>query len=116
VRYHRRRSSPRSDSFEIPSKGLSGGQLAEVVASFERHSSEADQLADSAASDAARVAAHASETQRLAEEHGKEAEAKTRIAALEGNLQEISKAWTIGGAPTGIAPLHPSEMATWRSG
>lgn len=97
------------------SKGLSGGQLAEVVASFERHSSEADQLADSAASDAERVAAHASETQRLAEEHGKEAEAKTRIAAFEGSLQEISKAWTIGWAPTGIAPLHPSEMATWRS-
>ena len=56
------------------SASLLGGRLAEVVASFERNSSEADQLADSAASDAKRVAAYAAETHRLAEERRKEDE------------------------------------------
>jgi uncharacterized protein YhaN len=97
------------------SEALTGDRLVEIVASFERHSSEADKLADSAASDAVRVAAYAVETNRLAEESRKEAEAKTRIAALESSLLELSKAWTAGWAPTGIATLHPSEMAAWRS-
>jgi chromosome segregation protein len=47
------------------SEALAGDQLAEAVASFERHIQEADQLADSAASDAKRVAVHVVETRRF---------------------------------------------------
>jgi uncharacterized protein YhaN len=97
------------------SKPLTGGRLAEVVASFERHSSESDQLADSAATDAERVATYAVESRRLVEECRKQAEAKNRIAAFEGRQQEMLNAWIAAWAPTGIAPRHPSEMAGWRS-
>jgi len=96
------------------SKPLTGGRLAEVVASFERHSSESDQLADSAAADAERVATHAVESRRLVEECRKQAEAKNRIATSEGRQQEMLNAWIAAWAPTGIAPRHPSEMAGWR--
>jgi hypothetical protein len=57
------------------SEALAGSQLVESVANFERNSSEADQLADSASSDAKRVAAHAVESRRLMEERGKKAAA-----------------------------------------
>jgi uncharacterized protein YhaN len=97
------------------SASLLGGRLAEVVASFERNSSEADQLADSAASDAKRVAAYAAETHRLVEERRKEADARKRVAGLQNSQQELLKSWIAVWERTGICPLHPSEMASWRS-
>lgn len=96
-------------------EALAGVALAEGVASFERHSSEADRLADSAASDAERVAAHAVESRRLAEERGKKTEAKNRLTALEASRQEMLEAWTAAWAPAGIVPLPPAEMAAWLS-
>jgi uncharacterized protein YhaN len=97
------------------SEALAGGKLAEAVASFERHSLEADQLADTAGSDAKRVAAHAVETRRLIEERGKRSAATDRIIALEGKQQELRRSWTAVWGPSGLAPLHPSEMTSWRS-
>jgi hypothetical protein len=97
-------------SLEAPA----GSQLAELVSLFERYSSEADQLADHAVSDAKRVAAHAVQTRRLEEERSKEAGAKKRIALLEDRQHEILKAWTAAWDDTGIAPSHSSEMASWR--
>jgi chromosome segregation protein len=97
------------------SERLAGERLTEVVACFERYSSEADQLADHALSDAERVAAHAVQTRRLEEEGRKEVEAKDRIAVLENKRQEILTLWTAAWVPTGIEPLHPSEMISWRS-
>jgi uncharacterized protein YhaN len=96
------------------SQALSVGRLAEVVASFERYSSEADQLADQAASDAKRVAAHAVETRRLSDERAKEADIKNRLTVLEKEHQEVLSSWTAAWKPAGIAPLHPSEMVSWR--
>ena len=97
------------------SEALTGGQLVEAVASFERRSLEADQLADSAGSDAKRVAAHAVETHRLTEERGKKAAATDHIIALEGGQQDLWRSWTAVWGPSGLAPLHPSEMTSWRS-
>ena len=94
---------------------LSGAPLAEGVSSFERYSVDADQLADSAASDATRVAAHAVESRRLVEERGKESEASNRVATLEAEHLKMSEAWTATWAPAGIAPLPPAEMAVWLS-
>jgi hypothetical protein len=97
------------------SEALGGSQLVESVANFERNSSEADQLADSASSDAKRVAAHAVESRRLMEERGKKAAATDRIVALERRQQDLWRSWGAVWEPSGVAPLHPFEMASWRS-
>jgi uncharacterized protein YhaN len=97
------------------SEALVGSQLVESVASFERHSLDADQLADGASSDAKRVAAHAVENRRLTEERSKKAAATDRIVALERRQQDLWRAWIAVWEPSGVAPLHPSEMAGWRS-
>jgi hypothetical protein len=89
--------------------------LVEVVTSFERHSFEADQLADSACSDAARVATHAVETRQLTEERGKQTEAGNRIAASESAQRTMLGSWTAVWEPAGLAPLNPSKMTNWRS-
>jgi uncharacterized protein YhaN len=96
-------------------EALAGVSLTECVASFESHSLEADRLADSAASDAKRVAAHAVESRRLVEECVKETEAKNRLTALEASRQEMLETWTAAWAPAGIVPLPPTEMAPWLS-
>jgi uncharacterized protein YhaN len=97
------------------SKALAGSQLVESVANFERHSLEADQLADSASSDAKRVAAHAVETRRLTEERAKKAAAVDWIVALERRQQNLWRSWVAVWEPSGVASLHPSEMTSWRS-
>jgi uncharacterized protein YhaN len=97
------------------SEALAGSQLVESVANFERNSSEADQLADSASSDAKRVAAHAVESRRLTEERSKKAAATDRIVALERRQQDLWRSWVAVWEPSGVSPLHPSEMASWRS-
>src|SRR6202050_4368028 len=66
-------------------------------------------------SDAKRVAAHAVETRQLIEERGKKSAATDRIIALEGKQQELRRSWTAVWGPSGLAPLHPSEMTSWRS-
>ena len=97
------------------SDALSGRQLVEVVTSFERHSLAADQLADSACSDAERVAAHAVETRRLGEERRKQTDAGNRIAALASAQQNMLGSWSAIWEPACLTPLNPSEMMSWRS-
>jgi uncharacterized protein YhaN len=97
------------------SKALAGAQLVEAVVGFERHSLEADQLADSAGSDANRVAAHAVETRRLTEERGKKVAVTDRIVALESRQQDLWRSWIAVWDSSGMAPLRPSEMTSWRS-
>lgn len=94
---------------------LAGASLTETIVTFEQHSAEADRLADSAASDAERVAAHAAETHRLAEEQRAEADAKGRVEALEEQRRVALEAWRAAWAPAGITPLPPTEMAVWLS-
>ena len=97
------------------SQASGGGELASVVADFERYSAEADQLADRAASDARRVAAYAGEARRLTEGESKAAEARSELAALEEDRHKTLTAWAVVWAPTGLTPLHPSEMMSWRA-
>ena len=103
------------DSMVGTAEPLTGGPLTEAILTFERHSTEADRLADSAASDAERVAAHAAENRRLEEERRKKTDAKGRVDALEGERRVALEAWRTAWAPTGITPLPPAEMAVWLS-
>ena len=97
-------------------EALQEGQLFERIASFERDSLEADQLADSASSDAERVAAYSVESRRLSEGHAKQTEAKSRVIASENRQQEMQKSWAALWGFTGLASsLHPSDMISWRS-
>ena len=94
---------------------LVGARLTETILTFEQHSAEADRLADAAASDAERVAAHAAESRRLAEEQRKETDAKNRVDALEEERREALKTWRTAWALAKITPLPPAEMAVWLS-
>ena len=94
---------------------LVGASLTETILTFEQHGAEADRLADAAASDAERVAAHAAESRRLAEEQRKEIDAKNRVEALEGERRAASETWRTAWAPAKITPLPPAEMAVWLS-
>jgi hypothetical protein len=92
---------------------LTGLPLAERVSSFERNTTEADRLADSATSDATRIAAHAVETRRLAEERTRASAAQKQLSALDYKHTEVLKSWEAIWSPAGIAPLLPTEMAGW---
>jgi chromosome segregation protein len=92
---------------------LAGASLVEAITDFERHSSEADGLADDAANDAGRVAAHSTETGRLAEERRKHGAAQDQLLDLEAKKQELTDAWTMVWAPARIVPLPPAEMSGW---
>lgn len=92
---------------------LAGASLVEAITDFERHSSEADGLADDAANDAERVAAHSAETGRLVEERRKHGTAQDQLLALEAKKQELTDAWTMVWAPARIVPLPPAEMSGW---
>ena len=94
-------------------EALTGAALPEVVTDFERHSLEADRLADDATGDAGRVAAHNADTALLAEERRKQGSAKEQLLGAETHHNEIAEAWTAIWAPAGIVPLPPSEMNAW---
>jgi uncharacterized protein YhaN len=94
---------------------LAGAPLTETILTFEQHSVEADRLADSAASDAERVATHAAESRRLAEEQRKETQSKDRVDALEEERRQALETWRTAWASAGITPLPPAEMAVWQS-
>jgi uncharacterized protein YhaN len=92
---------------------LTGSALPEVVADFERHTSEADRLADDAAGDAGRVAAHKADTALLAEEGRKKESAREQQTDAESRLKETTESWTSIWTPAGITPLSPAEMTAW---
>jgi uncharacterized protein YhaN len=94
-------------------EALTGAALPEVVTNFERHSLEADRLADDATGDAGRVAAHNADTALLAEERRKQGSAKEQLLGAETRHKEIAEAWTAIWAPAGVVPLPPSEMNAW---
>jgi uncharacterized protein YhaN len=94
---------------------LVGARLTETILTFEQHRAEADRLADAAASDAERVAIHAAESRRLAEEQRKETDSKNRLASLEEERREALETWRTAWAPAKITPLPPAEMAVWLS-
>ncbi|MDP4004889.1 YhaN family protein [Methylobacterium sp. NEAU K] len=86
--------------------------LAEIAA-YERALLEADRLADERATDAARVAAHAADLERLAAEEAAVAAAEAILAGLAGEIAEGEAAWREAWQPAGIVPGPPAEMAAW---
>lgn len=101
------------DSLIGKSASLSGAALTDTILSFERHSAEADRLADSVATDAQRVATYATESRRLREEQRKEADAKHRLETHQEEHRQSMENWRTAWASANVAPLPPSEMAVW---
>ncbi|MBM3758246.1 MAG: hypothetical protein FJW38_30255 [Acidobacteria bacterium] len=92
---------------------LVGPRLLDTVASFERYGTEADRLADLAASDATRVAAHAAARRRRDEERGKISNAASRSEALAEERRFLLEKWSEVWRPTSIGPPPPADMAFW---
>ena len=97
-------------------EGLTGGALRQTVADFERHRSEADRLADDAAGDAERVAAHNADTVLLEDERRKTKSIKEQLLDAEARRDQMTEAWIAIWAPAGFPPLSPSEMTAWLVG
>lgn len=91
----------------------SGAALLDTIASFERYGSEADRLADDAAHDAERVAAHASENGRLKEERASKEDAEQELSGIEARRKKLMDSWTDKWNEVDVIPLPPSEMSTW---
>lgn len=96
-----------------PSETAAATALAGRVIAFERTSAEADRLADAAAAEAERVAAHAADARRLDNERrladqeaGKLSDLRTRQAVATAEWIEIWK-------PAAVTPLPPNEMTLW---
>ncbi|MFB0490459.1 uncharacterized protein YhaN [Methylobacterium sp. OAE515] len=86
--------------------------LAEIAA-YERAVLEADRLADERASDAARVAAHAADQDRLAAEEAEVAAAQDILDGITADIAAGEAAWHAAWLPAGIEPGPPVEMAAW---
>lgn len=92
------------------------GRRAAAVADFERHSSEADRLADEMMTDAERVASYAIEKRGLEAERRREVEARSRWAAALLEQATLAEEWRALWAPAGVVPSPPAEMEVWLSG
>ncbi|MDB5649617.1 MAG: hypothetical protein JWL62_1137 [Hyphomicrobiales bacterium] len=95
-------------------QALDSTSLSASVSAFEISKSEADRLADAAALDAHRVAEHANDTRRLADQHKLAQDIETRLAALRASKDATEQEWRALWTAAGIAPLPPAEMAGWR--
>jgi uncharacterized protein YhaN len=94
---------------------LAAGRPAGLVeiAAFERALLDADRLADERAADAARVAAHAADLERLAAEEADVATVDGVLAGIAAEIAEGQAAWRAAWRPAGVAPGTPAEMAAW---
>jgi uncharacterized protein YhaN len=95
---------------------LGGASVEDTIPIFERHTAEADRLADAAATDAERVAAYAAENRRLKEEQRKEVDTKSRLETLEEERRQLLEGWHAAWVPAALTPLPPAEMAVWLTG
>jgi uncharacterized protein YhaN len=84
-----------------------------AVAAYELALRDADHLADARATDAARVAAHVADLDRLAAEETEVSDAAAVLAALDAESAEGEAAWRAAWRPAGIEPGPPAEMAGW---
>ncbi|MCJ2065198.1 AAA family ATPase [Methylobacterium sp. J-088] len=104
------------DAAFAPLRGAleSGRMLGSAeIAAYERARLDADRLADARADDAARVAAHAADLDRLAAEEETLAGGLHDLAGIEAQIAEGEAAWRAAWAGTGITPASPAEMAAW---
>ncbi|WP_457105734.1 AAA family ATPase [Methylobacterium sp. P5_C11] len=94
---------------------LAAGRAAAIaeIAAFERALLEADRIADDRAADAARVAAHAADLERLAAEEAEAREADAILAGLAAEIAAGEAAWREAWRPAGLVPGPPAEMAAW---
>ncbi|MEL6063856.1 AAA family ATPase [Methylobacterium sp. DCY52] len=83
------------------------------IAAYERALLDADRLADERAGDAARVAAHAADRDRLAAEEAELAAAEDGLAGIAAEIAEGEAAWREAWRAAGIVPGSPAEMAAW---
>ena len=87
--------------------------LGDRVAEFERLAIDADLLADEAIEDAARLAQHALETQRLDQEAREYALAQAAEARAAGRLAETQQGWHKLWRPVCAGPRSPARMQEW---
>ena len=87
--------------------------LVTQAADFERLSSEADRLADDAIEDAARLAEHGLETQRLDEQTRRYAVAQVAEARAAAMLAETDESWRELWKQVSIPPRSPARMQEW---
>jgi uncharacterized protein YhaN len=94
---------------------LAAGRPAEfgALAAYERALFEADRLADERATDAARVAAHTADLDRLAAEEAAVTAAEQLLAGIVDDIAEGEAAWREAWLPAGLVPGPPVEMAAW---
>ena len=86
---------------------------AAQIAAYEAARRDADRLADARGDDAARVAAHAADLERLAAEEADLAAAEEDLAGICAEIAEGEAAWREAWRPAGIVPASPAEMAAW---
>lgn len=105
----------RDEAFAPLRDALLAGRAAlpAVLAAFERTVAAADRLADERAADAARVAAHAADLQRLSAAEAEATEEAALLAGIEAQIAEGEAAWRAEWAAAGIAPAAPAEMNRW---
>ena len=87
--------------------------LVTDVAEFERLNEEADRLTDDAVEDAARLAKHGLETQRLDEQTRRYALAQAAEARAAASLGEAEQTWRELWRPVCISPRPPVRMQEW---
>ena len=83
------------------------------IALFERALLDADRLADARADDAARVAAHAADLDRLTVEETALAAAAEDLAGIDAEIAEGEAAWREAWQAAEIVPASPAEMTAW---
>ena len=105
----------RDAAFALLRDALAAGRSAGpgAIAVYERALFEADRLADARAADAARVAAHAADLDRLAAEDAACAAADRVLAGIVQDVAEGEAAWREAWRPAGLVPGPPAEMAAW---
>ncbi len=92
---------------------LPQASLVTDVAEFERLNEEADRLTDDAVEDAARLAKHGLETQRLDEQTRRYALAQAAEARAAASLGEAEQTWRELWRPVCISPRPPVRMQEW---
>jgi uncharacterized protein YhaN len=87
--------------------------LATHVAEFERLNEEADRLTDDAIEDAARLAEHRLETQRLDEQTRRYALAQAAEPRTAASLAETEQKWRELWKQVCVSPRSPARMQEW---
>jgi uncharacterized protein YhaN len=100
----------------LSSTALETDAIARSITGFERHSAEADRMADAATAEAQRIEAYGAERRRLGTQRKQIDSASRKLSELEGGKSRILEEWHKAWRPAGIDPLSPIEMTAWIGG